>query len=256
MREDPILYEDWKIEISPYIQKSTLHKFDAFLSHIFFILQILNGIILRSATHMFIWIFLWIIFFILENYINAVNSKKSNRLLSIMVLLIVSVILNYGLYHVYIHKIQIISGFIIGIKLLIIPLSTISEESRVLLPKNEYSNFNMQSEIDALVSSNFEIPDIDAYREIEHEYRKTQYLNIIVVSIIIITEGVSAFYFTDYGIHIILPVIIMSLTTIMLNLIMITWFIIKQKERKKKLQDKTETKEHKVETFAKIEHVI
>ena len=87
MREDPIVFEDWRIGTSDFSYPKIMLRLDLFLSTIYIGIQFALGLGLQNATLVFLWMFTFLITIVIEGILEQKTRTLSNRFAFIMLLL-------------------------------------------------------------------------------------------------------------------------------------------------------------------------
>lgn len=141
MREDPIIYEDWKPGVFSKKILKPLIQIDSISSLLICLLFIIEGLILKSAFLIFTFVFMAVILFITEYILDQYSRDFNNRLIVLAIFLFLTYYLTLSFPSDRFYLFDIISGALFVIKIALIPIinSSMQVTGEMLIPKTELS---------------------------------------------------------------------------------------------------------------------
>lgn len=258
MREDPIIFEDWKVGNAKYVNFSLYKKVDAIFSIVFTLNMFIIGLAIQNGTILFTWLFASIIILFLEVITNQENRTVLNRLtiiiilgfLTILSLPTITLLLRYTLINVILS----LNGILLALKFVLLPIVNDANDisGEVLEPRNEMTENRLMDQIHRLEGTEFEILSTKKFNKIYLKYLK---INLIYYSIPI---GVILIFITirlinpNFILYQVIIAFIGLLYSIILLTILITWLYFKYVQRRVRLEEEEEEKIEIIPVFPEI----
>ncbi len=258
MREDPIVFEDWKVGSAKYVNFSIFKRADAIFSIIFAFNMFLIGLIYQNGTMLFTWLFASVIIIFLEVITDQKNRTILNRLTIIIILGFLAVLSLQTiiplLRYTWINVILSLNGILLAFKFILLPIVNDANDisGEVLEPRNEMTENRLMDQVHRLEGTEFEILSSKKFNLIYLKYLKINliYYSIpIVVIVILFTLKIINPNFILF--QAIIALIGLFYSVIILTII-ITWLYYKYMQRKVRLEDEEDEEEEIIPVFPKI----
>ena len=258
MREDPIVFEDWKVGSAKYVNFSTFKRADAIFSILFALNMFIIGLINQNGTILFTWLFASIVILFLEVITDQKNRTILNRLTIIIILGFLAVLslpaILLLLNFTWINVILSINGILLALKFILLPLVNDANDisGEVLEPRNELTEGRLMDQVHRLEGTEFEILTTHKFNQIYIKYLKTSliYYSIPIMVIVIL------FFLRIFNPNFVLFQAIIALIglfySVIILTIIITWLYYKYVQRKSRKDEEEAEEDEIIPVFPEI----
>lgn len=170
MRDDPIVFEDWKIGRTELSNPYALTRLDFILSFIYIAIQFTIGILSENATMVFSWIFALTIALFLEIIYDQYSRSLINRYTLVIGYIALSYFTIPGRYYNYndnlFDSLSIISGIVLSLKIILIYLITteLRFNENILVPRSEYASIILEEQVLRVQNTEYEMSNNEDFQ--------------------------------------------------------------------------------------------